>query len=286
MAEASSQDFALFDEQLSVWRQGDVALPDEFVFLHLADLRQPLTPEARQLALEVDPGLHGVPSEVEGVVVLTQTCDIVRSCSDRPFVEIAPLVALPQDLLEDVRNNRRPAYAWVPSISAKRGLVAHLDRVMTVEKAVVAAWERVQGCRNDQEARDFALALARKRTRTAFPTDFNEAANGLQQRIKGKHGKASLEGRMLNALREIRVRAAPSWDAPAVMIFLWFIKTEDPADLQEAWADQLRAWVDLVDWTNRFKCEGFVVCSLSDLTAQDYVESDPLDLDHLSVGGN
>jgi hypothetical protein len=284
VAEASPQDFALFDEQLSVWRQGDVAFPDEFVFLHLADLRQPLTPQARELASEVDPGVHGIPSEVEGVVVLSQTCDIVRSCKDRPFLEVAPLVVVPEDVLEDVKNNRRPAYAWVPSISAERSLVADLDRVMTVEKAVVAAWGRVQGCTNDQEARDFALALARKRSRTAFPTDFNEAVNRLHQRIKGKHGRVSLEGRMLRALREIRVRAAPSWDSPAVMIFLWFIKNEDPKDLRDAWADQLRAWVDLVDWSNRFECEGFVVCSLSDLTAQDYVESDPLDLDHLSIG--
>jgi hypothetical protein len=255
VAEASSQDLALIDEQLSVWRQGDVAFPDEFVFIHLADLRQPLTPEATELASELDPGVHGVPSEVDGVVVLTQSCDIVRSSKDRPFIEVAPLVRFPEDLLEDVRNNRRPAYAWIPSISADLKLVAHLDRVMTVEKAVVAAWPRVPGCTNDQETRDFALALARKRSRTASPTDFNEALNELQQRIKGKHSKASIEGRMLRALREIRVRAAPSWDAPAVTIFLWFIKDEDPADLQDAWAGQAQTWVELVDWGKRFQCE-------------------------------
>lgn len=43
---------------------------------------------------------------------------------------------------------------------------------MTVEKAVVAQWERKEGCLNDQEIRDLGIALTRKRARFAFPDDF------------------------------------------------------------------------------------------------------------------
>jgi hypothetical protein len=282
---ASPDELTEIDQRLAAWRQGDVAFPDEFVFLHLADLRQPLTEEAKELAAELDRGVHGVASTVDGVVVVSQTCDIVRACADRHFIEVCPLVALDEALLEDVKKRRRPAYAWIPLISADNALVADLDRVMTVEKAVVAKWARVPGWSTDEEARAFALALARKRARVAFPADFNHAVHAFHRRIREKNAKNSLEGRMLRSLREIRVRAAPSWDAPIAKIFLWFIKSEDPANLQGDWDAQLETWMRLIDWGGRFECDGFQACDLRDLTAEDYIESDQLDLDHLSTEG-
>jgi hypothetical protein len=70
---------------------------------------------------------------------------------------------------------------------ADQNLAADLDRTMTVEKAVVAGWQRVQGCHSDDEARVFAQALARKRVRVALPDDFTAFIRGLQNRIKEKH---------------------------------------------------------------------------------------------------
>ncbi|MCY4477783.1 MAG: hypothetical protein OXC70_07340 [Gammaproteobacteria bacterium] len=137
------------DDELRDWRQGDVSLDSGLEFIHLAD---PSRPHSRASVAAVGESgdetqmTESVPvvEAVEGMVVLTQTCDIVRSCRDRPFVEIAPLARLDDQTVEQVRRLKRPAFAYVPA-TAKNGLVADLERVMTVEKAVVANWRRTPG---------------------------------------------------------------------------------------------------------------------------------------------
>ena len=42
-------------------------------------------------------------------------------------------------------------------------------------------------------------------------------------------------------------------------------------------------WIALFDQTGRFRLDPPIVCRLEDMTARDYVESDRLDLDRLSV---
>ena len=162
-------------------------------------------------------------------------------------------------------------------------MAADLDRVMTVEKAVVASWERVHGWRTDDEARSFTLALARKRSRAAFPDDFVQVGRPIQNRIVERHDKQSDEGRALRSLREIRVRAAPSWGAIAVEVDFLFIRDEAAADFEgTAWVTLLEQWLKRVPPSGRFHRIDGVVQTLDDLTARDYVESDPLDLGFLS----
>lgn len=171
----------------------------------------------------------------------------------------------------------------MPLLSAHR-LVADLDRVMTVEKPLLATWERTPGWSTDAEARAFALALSRKRVRFAFPDDFTALTGKLQSRLADKHEKNTDEGRSLRALGEIRVQASPSWDAPKVDIIFWFVRNEKDADFGgKNWADLLKEWLKLVPTTGRFKSIEGQVLTLQDMTAADYVDSDPLDLDHLST---
>ena len=132
--------------------------------------------EAREAFTQADADL--VEMEVPGFIVVTQTCDIVRSRAERPFIELCPLVEVDADRLEEIKRCRRPAYAFVPQLSEKQ-LVADLDRVMTVVKDLVATWKRTPGWITDAEARAFALALSRKRARFAFPDDFSVLAKKL-----------------------------------------------------------------------------------------------------------
>lgn len=172
----------------------------------------------------------------------------------------------------------------MPLLSARR-LVADLDRVMTVEKPLVATWGRMPGWSTVAEARAFALALSRKRVRPAFPNDFTALARKLQSRLADKHEKNTDEGRGLRALDEIRVHASPSWDTPQVDIFFWFIRDEGDADFEgKIWADLLKEWLKLVPITGRFKSIEGQVVTLQDMNAREHVDSDPLDLDHLSTG--
>ena len=154
---------------------------------------------------------------------------------------------------------------------------------MTVEKALIAGWTRIPGWETDDEQRDFARALARKRSRFAFPDDFAAAARNLQEHLIDKHNRQIDEGAHLRALREIRVRAAPSWDDGEVQLSWWFIKEADPVDVQVDWQRFLDQWLALFDHTGRFRLDPPIACRLEDMTAHDYVESDHLDLDRLSL---
>lgn len=267
------------DATLQEWCQGDCVL-DEQWFVHRFNPQCPLTDISRD-ALSDDSDL--VESEVVGFVVVTQTCDIVRSCASRPFVEVVPLVKVDERNLHDIQRGRRPQYAFIPAL-AEKCLVADLDRVMTLEKAVVIRWQRILGCTTDEEKRMFSQALARKRSRFAFPDDFTTFANKLQRRLQEKHEKSSDEGEALRALLEIRVRASPSWDAPKINLMFWFIRKEKEFKFKGMdWYELLGKWLDLVPESGRFHSVEGQITTMKDLSAKDYIESDPLDLDHLSI---
>jgi hypothetical protein len=267
------------DATLQEWCQGDCVLGEQW-FAHRFNAQYPLT-DASIDALDGDNNL--VESEVVGFAVVTQTCDIVRSCVFRPFLEVVPLVEVNKQKLQEIQRGRRPQYAFIPSLAAKC-LVADLDRVMTIEKAVVIEWQRVPGCTTDEERRMLGQALARKRSRFAFPDDFTAFAKKLQSRLQEKHDKESVEGEALRALREIRVRASPSWNDPVIELMFWFIRHEDePTFKGKGWHELLKQWLDLVPESGRFQSVDGQVITLEDLSSKDYTESDPLDLDHLSI---
>lgn len=268
------------DKALSAWRQGDCSLKEDW-FLYRVLPDGVLTSQALDAARL---GAENTEAAVQGFCVLTQTCDIVRHCLDRPFVEICPLVAVEPALLAEIERGVRPNYAHIPGVSAE-GLVADLDRVMTVEKTVVASWTRISGCQDDTETRTLAHALARKRIRFAFPDDFVRLVSSLRSRIVEKHRKESDEGRALRALREIRVRAAPSWSTDEIELMFYFIRHAEDAEFEDQSWDKLgKSWMSRVSASGRYSKILWIVTTLEDMTAQDYVESDPLDLDHLSIG--
>ena len=285
----TEEDEQSVDQAMQTWRQGDVCLDDGLEFLHLADLSRPHSPASVQVTEvhasndeDFEAGGTPVLDKVLGMAVLSQTCDVVRGCQERPFVEVAPLVEVPESWVEEVRRLKRPAFAYVP-VTADRQLVADLDRTMTVEKALIAGWARTPGWAADKDRRAFARALARKKSRFAFPNDFVIAARSLQERLINKHHKQTDEGAHLRALREIRVGAAPSWDDDEVQLSWWFIKESDPVGVLTDWPAFVGKWLDLLDRGSRFHLESFVACRLEDITALDYVESDRLDLDRLSA---
>jgi hypothetical protein len=266
------------DAALKKWSQGDCTVGDHW-FVYRFNPKQPLTPESRDVA-EADADLAESP--VKGFVVITQTCDLIRSCEQRPFLEISPLVEVDARYLQEIKQMKRPQYAYIPGV-AEFGLVADLDRVMTVEKSVVAAWDRIAGCQSDQETRDLGQALSRKRSRFAFPDDFNQLAQTLQKKMQKKHSKDSIEGSALRALSEIRVQATPSWDADKINLIFWFIHPQNDDSFEDIkWFELLDSWLELIPASGRFASIDGAVKSLEDLTAKEYVESDRLDLDRLS----
>lgn len=269
---------------LANWRQGDVFLGKDLFFMHLADLAQPLTPAASKISQVRTSGsetleIEGVSTTIPGIVVVSQTCDIVSSCEKRPYVEVSPLFSVEPNVLKEIQRLRRPAYAYIPAL-ADRNLVADLDRTMTVEEAILAAWEPIKGWKTDDEGRAFTEALARKRARFAFPDDFVRACQKLQTRLKKEAERDLPEGVHLRAVREIRVCATPSWNSQKVHLLFWLV--QDTELEEENWHQITKTWIALFDQSGRFEVDGMQVSRLEDMTAKDYTESDRLDLDQLS----
>ena len=88
-------------QALQDWRQGDVILDSDLTFLHVASAAAPLTEAAAQAAgeeaLADASDLIAVEEGVSGSVVVTQTCDILRNCANRPYVELSPVVEVSAD---------------------------------------------------------------------------------------------------------------------------------------------------------------------------------------------
>ena len=79
------------------------------------------------------------------------------------------------------------------------------------------------------------------------------------------------------------MRAAPFWDDGEVQLNWWFIKDADPVDASVDWRFFLEQWIALFDQTGHVRRDPPIACRLEDMTARDFVESDRLDLDRLSV---
>lgn len=281
-----TDEITLIDAAMKKWRQGDFFLSDDLFFIHLANLARPLTDEATDLAAErteaAEPlEIEGVASVVAGYVVITQTCDIVRNCKSRSYVELCPLVKVSDSWLKETRLLRRPAFAFVPG-SATQKFVADLDRIITAEKSFLSEYEPTQGCGDDSERRAFADALARHKTRAAFPDDFNICMVPVRDHLKKIHRNNDAEGLLIQSIGEIRVTASPNWGGNTISIHLWFIllpQAEAPAGDLSMYIEK---WIVLFGKSDRYSLEA-VVCRLEDIRASEYVGSDRLDLDNLSA---
>lgn len=277
------------DVALSVWCQGDVCCDIDFGFVYLADRSRPHTPASVGVLV----GELGTPEQIqesgimavsedkiEGLVVLTQTCDLVRSCRNRPYVEVAPLIKVSEQVMEEARLLKRTALAYIPC-KASDCLVADLDRIMTVEKGVVAGWTRIRGCNTAEESRQFREAIGRKRSRNPFPDQFVIAIEAMKNRLLQKHNKETEEGAHLNSLREIRVLAIPSWDDTNVSIRFFFIKIEDPDSA--TWDTYIKSWLSRFKQGLGYTVRDYLITDLSGLSADDYLNSERLDLDSASM---
>jgi hypothetical protein len=274
------------NEALQNWWQGDVVLEADAFMIHLADREFPLTPSARADAenVGVEQNIFDVLMPVCGWVVISQTCDIVKKCADSEFVEVCRLVRIEDDgHFQDVRKGRRPRYAYVPGL-ADRKLVADLEHTMTIEKSVLVRCSRVQGCATDKERVAFAEALARKRKRFAFPDGFNTGLRKFRDSIKDKHGKNSSEGRLVDAIHEIRIQPNPGWGGQKVTVFFWVLLRQGVLqDFDTARAD-VKKWLSRVTLSGTFVLAdpAFALVEPRDMTVEDYFNSYPLDYDDVS----
>ncbi len=257
------------DKPLTNWQQGDFTFDfKEFIF------RQPSD----------DPDEVGFEQEgIVGTVLLSQTCDLVLERGR--YVEVCPLIEVSQSSYSQTLNGRKPQYAIVPSL-ADKCIVADLDRIHTVTRGLVHQWKREVGCRTHRELTAFQSALGNKRTRFAFPDDFVHGYEKFEKDIRDKFKRAasgSEAGQAYQELQEIRVRAAPNWQAKRVELTIFCIIRPD-ADRPNVEKHLVTVFKKL-HLPDKYVLEDppFQVVTYENLSADRYIESDPLNFHQLTL---
>lgn len=270
------------DVATSEWRQGDVVDLRAIGWLGLPDA--PLTAHTAGAAETTDSNVAYVAAEAERLVIVSQTCDVIRGAATRPHVELVRLVRLDETAAGEARRGGRPRFVPVPG--AGPDAFADLDVIVTAEKSVLGRVERIVGLPTDLDQRRFSRGVGRAFSRFAFPDDLASSLRGLVERIREKHDRQSAEGRALAELEEVRVTATPSWSADEIDVFLTFAPATrvdaDAAASPERWDDLVDAWLRRAEPMGRIRSVDGAAIPLDELTAREYVDSDPLDLDHLS----
>lgn len=242
---ADPEALAKIDQHLLDWQQGDVASPG--IVMHIARQELPVTAEANELAdVDDEPGPLAVFVATESMAVVSQTCDVIRGCAERPFVKVSPVVRLRDQELADARARRLPRYAALPGLADDA--FADLDYTTTLEKPVLVGLERTVGCNTSSSIKQFSAAVARHGGRFAFPDDVHSTLQPLRRRLTKRAGKDSPEGQCVDRILQIRASATPAWDDPGgYALRLDFILPVD--ELEAEPLDELDS--DLAAW-----CQG------------------------------
>ena len=258
------------------------------------DKERPLTDVSQEQAKESDPilGISIAADTVVGFVVISQTCDIVRRLSDRPFAQVAPIVQVSAGDVESIRLRMRPRFVYLP-VLAERCLVADLDRILTIEKSFLAAWERIPLFGEEAQRRSFAETIRRYYNRPAFPDAFVKGIRGLEAWFHKKHDRESdppkkgppafQPGACLRALEMVLVRATPSWNAPVFHVDFLLVRKSDEDEIPASvWEEFKKACEEKLTLPLEIFTSWWSEMPLNHLPAKLFLESDVLDLDYLS----
>jgi hypothetical protein len=260
-------------ERLAKWRQGDFALGvGGFLFGETS---------------EAEPyDAHIGDDDVAGLVVISQTCDVVRLSDDRRWVAVSPLVERDADYWSAIANGRYPSLVSLEH-PPKEGMFVDLARIMSVAKPLLANWERREGFTTPERAIRFAGAIERKMGRFAFPDDFNDATKSFQERVRKRHNKPQSDlGKIYRSIDQLRFQASPHWDADAVEITL--VAVLHPQALREASVEDVAAelrgqcgstvWPARLGWSD----PPLLIGTADDLRGSDILNSQLADLEYLS----
>jgi len=268
-AEAETPEWA---EHLREWRQGDYTLD----IAHVVVVR------------EIEGG-EMVPSagDAVGLAVISQTCDIVNWGPGKEWVVVAPLVEIDAARLVNALRGTTPAFALLESPPAENVLV-DLGQSTTIHKSVLATLGRKVGLTSDSGRIRFANAITRKYGRFAFPDAFaGGVLAGLRSRISKSHGKESEQGKTYASIASIRAAAAPSWDSDDISVGFRFILDTPSRRLvdRQIMTKVLKDLMDKIEWPKGYRPEDppFTLMSVDEMTAGQWLDSQEVDLDFISV---
>jgi hypothetical protein len=268
--------------------QGDVVSAKTFEAIELSESGKP----AR------------VSRQVDGWVIVTQTCDLARKADERPFAVVCPIVTLAPAKAASAARGHEPRYAPLPGAGANR--FADLDEFMTVSKPVLEQMEITPGLSNDSDRRRFGYLVGRKFSRAALPDDVAPSLSRLVDRIKDKQPRNGNESKVLASLDDLRVEFVEVDDnltlnllfvvdeelvpdevfegetRQAPVIATELVQTTDVSVRTRLWDELVKVWIQLCVPTGKIIEIVGEVISVDELTVRRLRTTDPLDLDYLS----
>jgi hypothetical protein len=283
------------------WRQGDVFDGARLPIVWLVDPDRVEAPAADGVTRRID------NERFAEVVLVTQTCDVVRPIDLRRFVTIASVVQLDGDTLANARRRRIPRYAPLPGLGEDR--FCDLDRLTSVEKSLLLDQHRTHGLRDGGDEWTFAESVRRHFTRAALPDDVVRTLRPLTTLFDKRAGKQTDEGARVEEIDELRVDLSGFDEGAVGLLFVISgrsLSAPDPSavegstkrtvaelcsllgqteDLSARWA----LWTALCElWAMPCTPKGAVtevdveVVTLASMTAEQYTSTTQVDLDHLS----
>lgn len=157
----------------------------------------------------------------DGAVLLTQTCDAIRS--EKLTVALAPVVRVEGGTASNARDGKVLRYIHLPLV----GFDAFVDMsvVTTIDKAFFATLQRTPGIdqTDDDAVREFGRAVGRRFGRFPFPDEVTPWLRPLEVVVQSKHDKQSPEGAAMRDVVELRVEAVDGWQNPPYALTLCVI---------------------------------------------------------------
>ena len=258
-------------DPLSDWRQGDfVTVSHGFVCLGI---------DGEFISAKT------IEADILGYVLISQSCDIVRRTSGRDFVAVCPLIRIEGDRRNEAKKGRLP---YMINIENAGDLVyADLRRVMSIEKDVIARWERNVGFDTDKGRLRFAAALERKFGQFAFPDEFDAAVKRFKEKVWSRYDKDSPLKSIYKSLAQIRFGAEPDWASSGskkiMCVAILADKLEDEVSRKDV-SDALNREFDAIKWPNGYEWNAprLLLQQAKDLTGEDLISTQRADFDFLS----
>ena len=280
------------------WTQGSFLPARHDLFL--ADLRVPITSEAQQLReAEGEAPLAVVHSDHDddlGMIVVSQRCDLVASPDTEPLCEAIPLTRLPKDLALPGPNS--PRYFVV---DAQQRLIADQTRKLEFEKAMLPDGEPKQLLTDEGAKLKFRAWCGRRYTRMPLPDDFNLTVGRAITYVLGKRGRSTAaELTATFPWRVLRDRADD--DSIEVAVLVPYDEEHEAAEGVAGFVDEVMSgasdrlpneqrraerWGESRGVTIRkHQIVGYKAIPADVVTLRDILDSDALDLEYLTYGGD
>lgn len=262
------------DESLKHWRQGDFAL-DVGGFLFASRAEGDNAFDASEAT-----------KNIVGLVLISQSCDIVRRTGGRHYVAVSPLIKVSGEELSAAKKGRRPYLTNIEN--AGEAVFADLSCVMSVHKDVVATWQKHTGFSSEAGSLRFAAALERKFGQFAFPDDFNRSIKKFHERVWSRHDKNhSTPGKVYRSLVQVRFRAEPDWRSDnRRMLVIAIMKNEEDCEVgREVIREELENVLGTITWPHGYEWQDtelkFLLATARELSAEDLLTSQRGDFDFL-----